>query len=141
MELADFICGLGMLCKGGVESKLRMTMMLYDLDGSGEISRDEMKKMVSAFFCGEGNVSTQFSQSHQVAMIAAMSQMEQQKVDDEVTPKLKTMLARSEVNVDELVDKVFDVLDINHDNHVSMEEMRQWVFLQDALNELFRAFL
>lgn len=39
----DFVFGLSVLVKGSPEEKLEWTFHLYDLDGDGVISREEME--------------------------------------------------------------------------------------------------
>ena len=41
--MQDFVFGLSVLVKGSPEEKLEWTFHLYDLDGDGVISREEME--------------------------------------------------------------------------------------------------
>ena len=44
----DFVLGLSILVNGSNEEKLEWTFHLYDLDGDGVISREEMEDLAMA---------------------------------------------------------------------------------------------
>ena len=46
--LKDFVLGLSILINGSNEEKLAWTFHLYDLDGDGVISREEMEDLAMA---------------------------------------------------------------------------------------------
>lgn len=53
VDLAEFVCGLSMLCKGTAEEKLALSFKAYDLDGNGFISEEELTHMFkSAWLSG-----------------------------------------------------------------------------------------
>lgn len=49
-ELQEFVQGLSILSRGSVEEKLRWTFSLYDINGDGFITRDEMTDIVTAVY-------------------------------------------------------------------------------------------
>lgn len=48
--LQDFVTGLSILSRGSIEEKLRWTFSLYDINGDGCITREEMTDIVTAVY-------------------------------------------------------------------------------------------
>lgn len=46
----DFVHGLSILSRGSLDEKLRWTFSLYDINGDGRITREEMTDIVSAVY-------------------------------------------------------------------------------------------
>lgn len=46
----DFVQGLSILSRGSLDEKLRWTFSLYDINGDGCITREEMTDMVTAIY-------------------------------------------------------------------------------------------
>lgn len=46
----DFVLGLSILSRGSVEEKLKWTFSLYDINGDGLITREEMTEIVTAIY-------------------------------------------------------------------------------------------
>ncbi|CAG7731983.1 unnamed protein product [Allacma fusca] len=50
ISFEEFVQGLSILSRGTLQEKLRWTFSLYDINGDGCITRDEMKEVVKAIF-------------------------------------------------------------------------------------------
>ncbi|XP_014289084.3 Kv channel-interacting protein 1 [Halyomorpha halys] len=50
LSFQDMACGLSILCRGSAEERLRWVFKLYDLNGDGRVSREEMAEVVSAVY-------------------------------------------------------------------------------------------
>ena len=50
MTLQEFVTGLSVLARGTVHEKLQWAFSLYDTDGDGVITRDELLDVVSAIY-------------------------------------------------------------------------------------------
>jgi len=49
INFREFLCGLSVFCKKGtLEEKLRFSFNVYDVDGDGNISRNELHMMLKA---------------------------------------------------------------------------------------------
>eukprot|EP01103_Thecamoeba_quadrilineata_P006389 TRINITY_DN16114_c0_g1_i1.p1 TRINITY_DN16114_c0_g1~~TRINITY_DN16114_c0_g1_i1.p1 ORF type:complete len:229 (+),score=49.69 TRINITY_DN16114_c0_g1_i1:39-725(+) len=45
LDINEFVTGLGLLCKGSIDDKLKLSFQAYDLDGNGFITKDELTHM------------------------------------------------------------------------------------------------
>ncbi|XP_063221287.1 Kv channel-interacting protein 1-like [Bacillus rossius redtenbacheri] len=50
LSFEDFVQGLSVLSRGSLEEKLRWTFSLYDINGDGCITKEEMTEIVSAIY-------------------------------------------------------------------------------------------
>ena len=48
--MQEFVQGLSILSRGSIDEKLRWTFQLYDINGDGYITRDEMTDIVTAIY-------------------------------------------------------------------------------------------
>jgi len=50
INFEELVCGLSILCKGSLDERIKHTFIGYDLDEDGRIGRDELHKMLTAYF-------------------------------------------------------------------------------------------
>ncbi|UYV74831.1 KCNIP4 [Cordylochernes scorpioides] len=51
MIIVDFVQGLSTLSRGSTLEKLQWTFNLYDINGDGRVSKDEMFEITNAIYC------------------------------------------------------------------------------------------
>lgn len=47
LDFREFVCGFSVVLRGGVQEKLKFSFQIYDINGNGFITRDEMSEVLS----------------------------------------------------------------------------------------------
>ena len=119
VSLEEIICGLGFLCKGTIEEKLVWLYRQYDLDGSGELDREEIVTMLL-------DLMKKASLLHLVAVRNCTITMSRSSQKD---------LYRLQ-DVEKLVDKVFRQYDLNGDGAIDNHEFAMFM-VEDEMASTF----
>ncbi|XP_062575207.1 hippocalcin-like protein 1 [Saccostrea cucullata] len=93
LDFREFVCGFSVVLRGSVDDKLSFSFQIYDINGNGFITRDEMKEVLSAMYKVECALSADPTR------------------DD---PEERT-------------DAIFNQMDINCDDNLSLEEFVQGI--------------
>ncbi|XP_023343602.1 Kv channel-interacting protein 1 [Eurytemora carolleeae] len=101
----DFALGLSILVKGTQEDKLRWTFDLYDLNGDGVITKDEMEDIIASVYDLMGRPEKETKGVPEI--------------DEFVTQR---------------VNKVFQRMDLNGDGSVSFEEFLESCLEDDQVS-------
>jgi len=106
----EFMRGLAMCCRGGLDEKLQFCFSMFDLTGDGFVDKAELSKCL---------MSTAFAS---FALLQAVAVEQGFMKDDEcLRPE------QFEKEVDSMVDEAFDGSDHNGDNQLSYEEFKRWM--------------
>jgi len=120
VDLAEFVTGLSMLCKGTVEEKLELSFKAYDIDGNGFISKDELALMFkSAWIAG-------------FRALCATHGNEELSMEDlnEFSEEMATLFAEN----------AFDTLDTNGDGQLSFEEFKEFALAEPKITATLNGF-
>ncbi|KAL3171578.1 hypothetical protein MRX96_013775 [Rhipicephalus microplus] len=118
IEFEEFIRALSVTSRGNVEEKLLWAFKLYDVDNDGFITREEMYNIVDAIY--EMLVAGALAQCMEAfwegrstnAKNCALNKVAKKKEDEEDDPRAR-------------VDRIFEQLDKNQDNKLSLEEFKE----------------
>eukprot|EP00004_Rigifila_ramosa_P023817 TRINITY_DN674_c2_g1_i1.p1 TRINITY_DN674_c2_g1~~TRINITY_DN674_c2_g1_i1.p1 ORF type:complete len:190 (-),score=65.70 TRINITY_DN674_c2_g1_i1:156-695(-) len=58
INFKEFICALSIMTRGSPDEKLEFAFMMYDLDGNGFITREEMHQIMDSFYKLVGGLVT-----------------------------------------------------------------------------------
>ena len=134
IDREEFMRGLAMCCRGGLDEKLQFCFSMFDLSGDGFIDKTELHKCLT---------STAFAS---FALLQAVA-VEQGFMKEEDSIKLSEFSQE----VDIMVEDAFNASDHNGDNKLSFEEFKVWMintpevcffyfFVSDHVHLLFLAF-
>ena len=99
VDAGEFISGCIMLAGGDHEDKIRNAFRMFDLDGSGYISHDEMRRYLRSLFVVIGRQKPEVFEAHQVDPVDL---------------------------ADATAEQCFLEADLNHDGRLSYGEFRLW---------------
>ncbi|EGZ25194.1 hypothetical protein PHYSODRAFT_479256 [Phytophthora sojae] len=74
VDVADFLGGVSVFASGERDEKIQLTFELYDMDGDGFISKEEMTKYLTAVFLVIGESSPELFQQNQYLGIVTAGQ-------------------------------------------------------------------
>ena len=121
LDFPEFLTGLGMIYHGTVEDKKKFLFDLYDLDGNGEVSKDELLTMLSY-------------------IPAAFRVLELHDIDEEA---MATAVAsykpteETETRIRQIVDSVFEG---GAKQTLTFEEFKEAISRNSAISEILNIF-
>ena len=113
IDFKEFICALSVTSRGKMEDKLDWAFQLYDIDGDGKISYDEMLKIVEAIYKMVAplfSLSPSFLPQNQLTppQVGSMVKLP----EDEDTPEKR-------------VKKIFRMMDKDENGSLDMQEFKE----------------
>ena len=114
IDFKEFICALSVTSRGKMEDKLDWAFQLYDIDGDGKISYDEMLQIVEAIYkmvCWHGGPVFTVLVSPANAVRKKVGSMVKLP-EDEDTPEKR-------------VKKIFNMMDKDENGSLDMEEFKE----------------
>ena len=106
IDFKEFICALSVTSRGKMEDKLNWAFQLYDIDGDGKITYDEMLRIVEAIY--KMVCSTSCSNAALTSQVGSMVQLP----EDEDTPEKR-------------VQKIFALMDKDRNGTLDKEEFKE----------------
>eukprot|EP01104_Vermistella_antarctica_P009865 TRINITY_DN258_c0_g1_i1.p1 TRINITY_DN258_c0_g1~~TRINITY_DN258_c0_g1_i1.p1 ORF type:complete len:225 (+),score=87.83 TRINITY_DN258_c0_g1_i1:57-731(+) len=120
VDLAEFVTGLSLLCKGSVEEKLELSFKAYDIDGDGNISKDELAAMFKS------------------AWIAGFKALCATHGNEELS--MKDLNEFSEEMAGLFAENAFDTLDTNGDGALSFDEFKEFALAEPKITATLNGF-
>lgn len=113
IDFKEFICALSVTSRGKMEDKLDWAFQLYDIDGDGKITYDEMLAIVEAIYkmvciCRILPAYQSYQGSANVCQVGSMVKLP----EDEDTPEKR-------------VRKIFRMMDKDENGSLDMEEFKE----------------
>eukprot|EP00931_Biecheleriopsis_adriatica_P094117 TRINITY_DN6779_c0_g1_i1.p1 TRINITY_DN6779_c0_g1~~TRINITY_DN6779_c0_g1_i1.p1 ORF type:complete len:371 (+),score=91.20 TRINITY_DN6779_c0_g1_i1:73-1113(+) len=105
VDMMELICGISLLCAGNEEEKIHAVFEVFDENGDGYISMDEMYKFLTSVF-------------KVVLTPAVMRAMSSMGVTVESAEDLASVTSL----------ECFKTADLNQDGKLSVEEFKQWFY-------------
>lgn len=110
-----------MLTRGSVDEQLRWIFTLYDINGDGIITRDELNRIVSSIHDLMGKFAPYSSQAHATTADPCRSPSVVGSASQQPTgPGLAA--DRSSPNNEEQVDSLFRKFDLNNDGIITLDD-------------------
>jgi len=120
VDITEFISGLSFLCKGTVEEKLQLSFKVYDIDGNGFISKEEIQLMFKqAWMSGFMALSA----SH------GNEELSMKELND-FAEEMGTLFA----------DSAFSTLDTNGDGQLSLEEFKDFAMAEPKITATLNGY-
>lgn len=149
IDFEELVRGLSILCKGTQEEKMKFAFMGYDLDGSGYITRDELRQMFRAYFhlsielvrdvvkAKEEEIMANFDETDCKPVSAVFnvpipsdmgpndqdSEADQQGSAGKMWPVMESM---SQDAIEQMVNNAFENADKDKDGRIDYEEFKKW---------------
>lgn len=129
ITFTDFVIGLSVLTRGTIDDQLRWIFTLYDINGDGVITRDELSKIVSSIHDLMGRFALNSSQTGAlettrtsrtsvtgVQAVATTTNNRQQQTPTGA-PNAQPFLSN-----DEQAENLFRKFDLNNDGMITLDE-------------------
>ncbi|XP_063705066.1 uncharacterized protein LOC134834360 isoform X2 [Culicoides brevitarsis] len=118
LSFENFIQGLSILSRGTLEEKLLWTFSLYDINGDGRITREEMTDIVTAIYELMGKGPSEASDSNDDESRRGRSRHHRDSEKKSTEPNIPS----ADDKIREKVDSIFSKMDSNKDGVVTREE-------------------
>jgi neuronal calcium sensor 1 len=111
IDFKEFICALSVTSRGNMEDKLDWAFQLYDIDGDGKISYDEMLQIVEAIY----------------KMVSSSHGRTQPQGSADVPQQVGSMvkLPEDEDTPEKRVKKIFRMMDKDENGSLDMQEFKE----------------
>jgi Ca2+-binding EF-hand superfamily protein len=108
IDFKEFICALSVTSRGKMEDKLDWAFQLYDIDGDGKITYDEMLAIVEAIYKMVGGACIVVTTLTDALQVGSMVKLP----EDEDTPEKR-------------VRKIFRMMDKDENGSLDLEEFKE----------------
>jgi len=126
VDVTEFACGMSLLCKGPLDHKLELAFEVYDIDGDGFITSNELMKILHDFY----------KDSVQVLRILEKKRGENLSLLEFGVEQVEN----EEQSITDHLLSEFRIIDTNGDDKISFQEFAQLVNGNTEITEFLERF-
>lgn len=122
ITFTDFVIGLSVLTRGTIDEQLRWIFTLYDLNGDGIITREELNKIINSVHDLMGKFALNSGQTAALESNRSGGSTNQQATNNQVIQAQQQAGLNPILTNEEQAENLFRKFDLNNDGIITLDE-------------------